>query len=172
MCVPLTGSEQVALIDSADLPAVDVASWTLDGNGYAFAKVAGRVRLLHRYLLGAEGRREVDHINHDPLDNRRANLRPATRAQNAAYRRSVRGSSSRFKGVSWTANRWQVSIQVSGETVYLGRFADEVMAARTYDAAARLAWPDRALPNLPEAEPLTLAEGLVQRLRRLGEKSA
>ncbi len=171
MCVPLTGSERVALIDTADLPAVDVASWTLDGNGYAFAKVAGRVWLMHTYLLEVPRGVEVDHINQDPLDNRRSNLRAVTRTQNAANRRSAKNSSSRFKGVSWIANGWQVSIQVGGEAVYLGRFNDEVQAARTYDAAAQLAWREHARLNLPGEEPVVLAAGVVEKLRSAARRS-
>jgi hypothetical protein len=64
-----------------------------------------------------------------------------------------------------------VSIQVGGEAVYLGRFADEVVAARTYDAAALVAWREHALLNLPGEEPLALEAGVMERLRCLCVKA-
>ncbi len=142
-----------------------MASWTLDGNGYAFGKVGGRAWLMHAYLLDTVRGVEVDHINHDPLDNRRSNLRAVTRTRNAANRRSAKNSSSRFKGVSWIANGWQVSTQVGGKAVYLGRFKDEVQAARTYDAAAQLAWGEHAQLNLPAEETVALPGAVVEKLK-------
>ena len=46
------------------------------------------------------------------------------------------GRSSRYRGVGWhkSKNKWQVQIPVDGRTVYLGRFVDEIVAARAYDA--------------------------------------
>ena len=51
----------------------------------------------------------VDHINGDKLDNRRSNLRIATRSQNNANKGKRKGTSSKFKGVSWDKkrNKWK-----------------------------------------------------------------
>lgn len=115
---------------------------------------AGRVIrvkiVMHQLILGIKG---IDHINHDGLDNRRANLRPATKSQNAQNKRSELGSNSQYRGVSWDKRKrkWQVMIMINGKYTYIGLFADEVEAARAYDAAAVEAFGEYALINLRSA---------------------
>ena len=77
---------------------------------------------------------EVDHINRNRLDNRKANLRVATRQQNA-QNVSARGGSSEHRGVHWAkhANKWCAQGRVDGKTHHLGLFEDEQDAA---DAAS------------------------------------
>ena len=80
----------------------------------------------------------IDHVNGSGLDNRRANLRFATVAQNAwnANRRSGRSG---YKGV-WLAKDkglWRASIVYCGRRKHLGYFRDKRDAAKAYDQAAR-----------------------------------
>lgn len=73
---------QYALIDEADLPLVSTRKWyaskTKWGNFYAVTNGV----LLHRFLMNPPDGFEVDHINHDTLDNRRSNLRCVTHKEN------------------------------------------------------------------------------------------
>lgn len=100
---------------------------------------------MHRLLLGLpqyrERRVDVDHINGVGLDNRRENLRLATRAQNLANSASRRGTSD-FKGVSHDkqTGRWVAQITIDGRNKKLGRFDTEAQAALAYNIAAREAW--------------------------------
>jgi hypothetical protein len=96
---------------------------------------------------------EIDHINGDGLDNRRANLRIATRSQNHANQRPRLGpKSSRFKGVAWDSyggrqpGRWRAHFQKR----HLGTFLNEEDAARAYDAAAREGFGEFARCNFTE----------------------
>lgn len=93
---------------------------------------------MHRYLMGDPTGLEVDHINLDTLDNRRSNLRVATRSQNAANRRRQSNNSSGYKGVSWNKERkkWHAYICVGRKHITLGRFNSIVQAARAYNDAA------------------------------------
>jgi dipeptidase D len=81
----------------------------------------------------------VDHKNNDTLDNRRANLRLATRRENSCNKRKQNNTFSRFIGVSFSKRRgkWCASISNSGKKIWLGYFVSEVEAARAYDDAAK-----------------------------------
>jgi HNH endonuclease len=84
---------------------------------------------------------EIDHANGDGLDNRRANLRPATHGQNQQNSRKARTygglpPTSRYKGVSRFSARWKAEIRSPLGYFYLGLFDKEEDAARAYDAKA------------------------------------
>lgn len=72
----------------------------------------------------------VDHINLNPLDNRKANLRLATTALNAQNQGS-RGGSSQHRGVVWdkTRGKWRAQCVLNGRCHNLGRYDNEEEAA-------------------------------------------
>lgn len=113
----------------------------------------GRTVILHRLIMGLDfgDKRVVDHINYDVLDNRRENLRVCTYQENSRYSRSRRGSSSKYKGVTWNRekNRWSVFINRGQGSEWLGNFQDEEEAAIVYDCAARIAFGEFAVLNFP-----------------------
>lgn len=169
--IPLRGPKaagRVALVDSQDRRLVAGYSWRVlevkrEGRRtatYACAQVSRDGRevtvYMHRLITGWP---MTDHINHDGLDNRRRNLRPATSAQNAANRRPHIGSSSRYKGVGWNrrGRNWTAVINVGGRRWYLGHFTNEEDAALAYNAAALDAYGDYAWLNPVGPEPKALA---------------
>lgn len=127
--VPLTKGYE-AVIDAADVPLVAAFSWhafvqphTVYAGRGAFNQRPATV-MLHRALLGADSGLDVDHIDNDGLNNRRANLRFATRSQNMCNSRTPSNNKSGFKGVSWhkASNRWRAQLGFSGEKYHLGYF--------------------------------------------------
>lgn len=96
-------------------------------------------RILERALESSE---LADHINGDKLDNRRDNLRVASRTQNEANKKkrvwTKTPTSSQYKGVTFMKdrNRWRASIQKDGKQLFLGTFKDEIEAAKAYNKAA------------------------------------
>lgn len=126
-----------ALVDAEDYEATTTRRWCLC-NGYVAR--SGGVRKanikLHRQVMGLPpgDPRMVDHINHDRLDNRKANLRIVTNAQNQQNRRgAMRNSRSGIRGVCWAAReqRWRATATVDGRTRHLGYFptSDEAASA-------------------------------------------
>jgi hypothetical protein len=92
----------------------------------------------------------IDHINGSGLDNRRANLRLATVAQNA-WNSKKRNPRSGYKGVFFAADKglWRAAIVCHGRRIHLGYFKDKIAAAKTYDAAAMKYYKEFARPNFP-----------------------
>lgn len=168
--IPLTRGK-VALIDEADAERVLRHKWTAlpksDGKWYARRAVMGKDKVhrtiyLHRFILDAPKGIHVDHWNGDGLDNRRSNLRLATRTQNAFNRgaRNVIG----LKGVSRNGSGYRAAITAYRITHHLGTYGTAEEAARAYDAKAvelhgefaRLNFPSEGA-TLPPADAGTYA---------------
>ncbi|NMF00054.1 HNH endonuclease [Aneurinibacillus aneurinilyticus] len=122
-------------IDTEDLPKVKSFpnSWVAHlSSGYVYANAGIRVDgkqktiKLHRFILDAPDGFDVDHINHDTLDNRKSNLRVVTRAQNSQNRKGSRSDKKTEGGrnISWdeTRKRWEVNVTSGGKRVYIGMY--------------------------------------------------
>ncbi len=143
---------QVAQVDVEDFDRVKNFPWTVDTEGYVVAWISHDQKLLlHRVVLGADEDQFLDHRFHDKLDNRKSQLRVATKQQNARNRLKVSATtSSRFKGVCWfkPSGRWQARIKIDRvKRLCLGYFEHEEDAARAYNAAAKLHFGEFALLN-------------------------
>jgi hypothetical protein len=106
--------------------------------------------LMHREIINAPDNLFVDHINQNGLDNRKANLRLATKVQNTWNRiKTRRKTSSKYKGVSYQKRDriWKAKIIINGRNKYLGSFQNEIDAAKAYDGAARKYFGEFARPN-------------------------
>ena len=158
--IPLTMGK-VAIVDAADFDALSAYKWCAmqSGNGKFRAMRkgprnggSGAAILMHRLVMSAPEGVKVDHINHDPLDNRRSNLRLCTHAENLRNVTSYRESSSQYLGVSWhkARGKWTAQIEIDGRKKHLGYFTEEAAAALTYDAAARAHYGAFANPNFKD----------------------
>lgn len=135
---------------------------------------------MHHLILNVaprgRGGGDIDHINGDGLDNRRANLRRATRRQNIANSGSRVDTTSRFKGVSWSehAQAWQVHIRLERKSKYLGLYEHEDEAALVYDSVAHETYGEFARLNLPDrlGEPLPGRYSALARPRDLTGKAS
>lgn len=126
-----------AEVDAADYEYLSQWKWQYGANGYAVrdeylgkidGKYAHRTVLMHRVLLNAPSGLDVDHINRDKLDNRRSNLRLATRNQNKANtgpRKRLRTELP--KGVTYNPSirskqPYMARICLRGKSYFLGNF--------------------------------------------------
>jgi hypothetical protein len=159
--IPLTQG-RFAIVDPADYPRLSRCKWRLcrtRGKNVLYAERSIRLpggrysrMLMHRELLDPPAGYVIDHINGDGLDNRRANLRLATVAQNAWNSRK-RNSRSGYKGVCYDKIKglWRAAIVCHGRRIHLGYFKDKIAAAKAYDAAAIKYYKQFARPNFGAA---------------------
>lgn len=140
---------KVAMIDDVDFVIVGRHRWCAVLNGkdlwYAVTSIekggTRRSIRMHRMLLGLKykGKQQADHINHNGLDNRRANLRICSHTENVRNSRVLVHKTSIYKGVCWDKNakKWHAGISVgAGKQKHLGHFKLEECAALAYDFAA------------------------------------
>ena len=130
-----------ALVSPEDYEFIMKWKWCFNGK-YA-VRIDGRKTVwMHRVIAERMGLKiddkEVDHRNHNGIDNRRENLRSATHADNQHNRPLSKRNTSGFKGVSWNKHRkkWVAHIKFNRKKIHLGYFTNKRKAAREYNRAA------------------------------------
>lgn len=122
-------------LDESDLPLFNAHRWWITDKGYALTNVKtpeGKRRCigLHRLILGDPTGQEVDHIDRNPSNNTRANLRAVSKAENRKNTPTRSNKSSSFRGVSMNEKRgkWEVVVRANGKLKWLGYFDNEAEA--------------------------------------------
>lgn len=74
---------------------------------------------------------QIDHEDHDRSNNRFANLRKASNAENARNQSFRCTNTSGITGVYWSkrASKWYAQIKVDGQAIHLGYFSNLPFAA-------------------------------------------
>ena len=113
--------------------------WYKDTGGYAVSKYKNKSIQMHRVITDADESKEVDHINHNKLDNRKANLREVTRTQNNMNHDIRSDNKSGVTGVIWGKQRkkWRSYICVNGKSYHLGEFKDKEDAIKARKQAEK-----------------------------------
>ena len=153
MTIPLTQGK-FAIVDAEDCEFLMQWKWCYS-QGYAVRNGPSPERgliLMHRVILERVGLKdfaETDHINRDRADNRKCNLRAASRIQNGCNRNKQKNNSSGYTGICWCKRhkKWMAKIQVSGKVKFLGYFNNKKEAARVYNLAARMYHGDFSVLN-------------------------
>lgn len=143
--IPLTKGT-VALVDDTDYEYLSQFKWH-NSHGYAKRNVIEKgkqvMRSMQSYIMASTADFVVDHVDRNPLNNQRSNLRLSTKAQNNCNTKRVVGPSG-YRGVGYYYDkrgnkppRWQVNIVLNGKRKFLGLFDNAEIAARVYDIAAK-----------------------------------
>jgi len=149
---------KVALVDDENYDFLNQFKWyarRTDGIYYAgrqASSIDGKRKIIHmhRVIMETPWGFEVDHINHDGLNNQKYNMRNCIRLQNARNRQSY--GSSQYLGVSWynRYNCWVANITIGGKRIHLGYFKEEEDAAKAYNTSALYYYEEFANLNMVE----------------------
>ena len=142
--IKLEGTDMTSRVDDEDYDALNHLPWRL-ANGYAgFEIVSDRKRIsiyLHRVISDVTNPKlVVDHIDGDPLNNSKSNLRVCTQQLNSCNRTILNSNNkSGFRGVSYHIgqDKWIASIMVNNKSTYLGIYSTPEEAALYFNYEAK-----------------------------------
>lgn len=133
-----------AMVDNDYFDLLSEFKWCLNHNGYAVTRrkhnQKGKLTFMHHIVFGtfpSDGL--IDHINRNPLDNRKSNLRVANKSENGMNRQENKNNTSGFKGVTYLKknNKWMAGIKINYKRKYLGSFNTALKASKAYDKEAK-----------------------------------
>lgn len=135
----LTKSGHSIIVDQEDYDVlVKVGGWYVDKRGYAITdkRISGKRTVIdmHRFIHPPKPGFVVDHINQNKLDNRKSNLRDATKSVNALNSKIPTSNTSGVKGASWSkvAKKWRSAIWLNGRQIHLGYYKTVEEAGEAY----------------------------------------
>lgn len=151
---PKHGNKEV-FVDNEDFDRISIFKWCAIKTKHTFYATGKfnlgdgyKTYLMHRMILGVtDPKIEVDHEDHNGLNNQKSNIRKATKAQNQRNRKP--SGLSKYLGVTWHSptKKWKARIRVNGVEKYLGLFESDEDAAKAYDKEAVRLYGKFANPN-------------------------
>jgi hypothetical protein len=135
------GKEFITIIDLEDAEMLKELNVTWNGHTGntsevyvrgTFPKKDGKRKsvMLHRFLMNAPEGLIVDHVNRNPLDNRKSNLRIVTSSQSSQNKGSYSTNKSGIRGVYFctTHKKWRAQVRFKGKT--RGGYHDSIESAK------------------------------------------
>ena len=119
-------------IDKEEFDNIKKYCWREDAYGYAVTTRNRKNIKMHKLITNTTKEEIIDHINNNPLDNRKSNLRICNAQQNVFNSSTPKNNTSGFKGVYWnkSKNKWEVKIGLNYKNIHIGRFADKEEAIK------------------------------------------
>lgn len=139
-------------VDDEDYPILSRHKWYLH-NGhntktkYAHTNIHGTL-LMHRLIVGSNTV-VVDHIDHNGLNNQKANLRVISDSQNKHSGPLRKDNKTGYKGVFYVASRgkYVAYIRKNNKRKHIGVFDDKYSAAEAYNKVALELYGEQAYQN-------------------------
>lgn len=143
--IPLTRG-QFAIVDDEDFESLSKFKWHYTCQGYAARREPmvnrkqGKFVFMHNQIIGNASGLEPDHKNLNRTDNRKENLRPATRQQNSWNKGPHKDNKLGVKGIVQHPEngRYRSSIFIDGKRKHLGYFDTIEEAKKAYDSEAKI----------------------------------
>jgi hypothetical protein len=129
----LVGNKGEVMIDVGDFNKVNHFKWYLmpsHKTNYAYTKIGKKTVYMTDIIMKKGVGQEVDHLNHNGLDNRKSNLRVVSHQENLSnYGDNVKNISG-CPGVYWykSGNKFRAQVQRMGKNIHLGYFKDYLEA--------------------------------------------
>jgi len=116
-CIPIISKGKVlnCIVDDDDFDELIKYRWFIKQNNYVYRQEKRKTIHIHRMIMNPPSDMYVDHINRNPLDNRKENLRICTKSQNNMNKSGIRGVS-RFR------DKWRARIKINRKEFHLGIF--------------------------------------------------
>jgi hypothetical protein len=120
----ITKKGEEIFIDYEDFEKVKKYCWCISKTGYPVANINHKVTKLHRYILNLKDSKTiVDHINRNPLDNRKCNLRICSALENARNSSVSKNNKTGRLGISLTPQgKYRARIMVNRKEIRLGNY--------------------------------------------------
>ncbi len=140
---PETGEFRWLVRPAQRIQVGDNAGCLCKTHGYVDIRIDNRLYKAHvlawLYAHGEWPGRFIDHIDQNRSNNRLANLRLATKAQNAINSKIRRDNTSGLKGVVWDKTRglWKAQLGSKNGMRFIGRFPTKDQAHAAYCEAAQ-----------------------------------
>jgi len=155
--IPLTRG-YFALVDDEDYPYLSQFKWHASVEKVGYVRAVRKLPTLngkrgkmfmHRELMGSPANLFVDHKDGDALNKCKSNLRICDQAQNSRNRSKSKNNTTGYCGVSRHGKKFQASITINSDRLYLGMYDTCVWAAIAYDQAAIECHGEFARLNFP-----------------------
>lgn len=155
--------EHIVLVDDEDYPELIKHKWRLDGRSAKRGFIYFRTTLhsidnneidmpMHRFIMKCHVNDGivVDHINHNTLDNRKENLRKATKGENSRNGKRSKTNITGYKGVvQFAPGKYKACIQHI-KSMHIGQSDDPIECAKMYDMIAIKLFGEFACTNFPK----------------------
>ena len=135
--VKFSNCNEYFLCDLDDWDGLKQYTWYKNNDGYAMARVDGKISPMHRMIMNTPEELVTDHmwqVRNGVCDNRKTNLRVCTQLENTRNTVNYSNNTSGRKGVCWdnTNRKWVASINVNKKRITLGYFdnKDDAIIAR------------------------------------------
>jgi len=121
-----TSDSEEFYFDLEDYDKIKGYCWYKNAQDYIETRIGDTKERLHRIVMNAQSKEEVDHISHIRWDDRKLNLRIVNDTQNAINKSLQKNNTSSVPGVLWHTrdNIWEAFIGVNNKRIYLGRFSE------------------------------------------------
>ncbi len=145
----------VALVDDADFDKVADYYWYSDVHGYVAGYKKGMSEIKREYLarviMDSPKGKVVDHIDRNPLNNQKKNLRVCTVAENLMNSPRKKNNTTGYKGVCLIkgneVKKWRAGIKKDRKFIAIGLYSTKKQAAKAYNEKAKELFGEIAYQN-------------------------